>query len=500
MENLTVGAGRRRVVAYCRVSTEEQADQGVSLEAQRARVTAYAALYEIDVVEVVVDAGVSAKTLDRPGLARVLAMLEAGEASGILVAKLDRLTRSVRDLGDLVDRLFADGKHALLSVAENIDTRSAGGRLVLNVLGSVAQWEREAIGERTAEALGHLRSQGVRLGGEALGWRRTGERDAAGRLVVLDDDAEGAVVRRIVELRRRGCSLAGIAAMLTLEERPTKRRGRWFASTVRAVLVREGGTKPPIQSPSRGHGAAPRSRRRAPASRVASSLPASPPQPPPCASMPSRGCRSSSWSTATPSRNGAAASVTSSSPTAPTPCACAPPSAAPRATRPEPPHPAAHAPAPAAHRCARRFGMRSPCLGPSAARRRRSTSLDPRNPARAPTIEAQHRDPRARSFGSLKSRTPVGIFGSSSHGRSRLSTAFAEFSATTATGGHFGLCDIKVPFDNRSEFIPMVHDMDDLDQKLGLQARESIGRWLDAEEAMHRHIDPPARAHDVSDV
>lgn len=79
-------------------------------------------------------------------------MLRAGKAEAILVVKLARLTRSVKDLGDLVERYFASGKWALLSVSEQIDTRSAAGRLVLNVLASVAQWEREATGERTSAA------------------------------------------------------------------------------------------------------------------------------------------------------------------------------------------------------------------------------------------------------------------------------------------------------------------------------------------------------------
>ena len=85
---------RTRAVAYLRVSTEKQADKGVSLDAQRAKVTAYAELYDLELVEVIVDAGVSAKTLDRPGLGRALAMLRKGAADALLVVKLDRLTRA----------------------------------------------------------------------------------------------------------------------------------------------------------------------------------------------------------------------------------------------------------------------------------------------------------------------------------------------------------------------------------------------------------------------
>jgi site-specific DNA recombinase len=86
-------------------------------------------------------------------------MLQAHEAEGLAVCKLDRLTRSVRDLGGLIEIYFSNGI-ALLSVGEQIDTTTAAGRFMLNVLGSVAQWERETIGERTATALRHKRAKG----------------------------------------------------------------------------------------------------------------------------------------------------------------------------------------------------------------------------------------------------------------------------------------------------------------------------------------------------
>jgi len=228
-----------RVVGYIRVSTEGQADGGVSLEAQRAKLTAYAVAMDLELVAVHVDAGLSAKTLARPGVQAALAMLESGDAEGLLVAKLDRLTRSVRDLGTLVDDYFAS-RFSLLSVADSIDTRSAAGRLVLNVLASVAQWEREATGERTRDALAHIRREGVRLGGEALGWRRTEATDAEGRRIVADAGEEVAAVARILALRAEGSTLREIAEAMTAEGHATKKGGKWYASTVRAVLARAG--------------------------------------------------------------------------------------------------------------------------------------------------------------------------------------------------------------------------------------------------------------------
>jgi DNA invertase Pin-like site-specific DNA recombinase len=199
-----------RTIAYVRVSTDKQADKGVSLSAQRAKCAAYAELYDLELVEVIVDAGESAKTLDRPGLQRALALLKVGKAEALLVVKLDRLTRSVRDLGDLVAGPFAQGKAALLSVGEQIDTRSAAGRLVLNVLASVSQWEREAIGERTSTALQHKKSLGEYTGGVVpYGFRlaRDGQH-------LKEHQGEQPVLAEARRLRSAGLSLRAVAREL----------------------------------------------------------------------------------------------------------------------------------------------------------------------------------------------------------------------------------------------------------------------------------------------
>lgn len=229
---------KTRVVAYVRVSSKEQVEDGVSLAAQRARVEAYALAMDLELVGVEEDAGLSAKTLaGRRGLERALKVLEEGRADGLLVVKLDRLTRSVRDLGHLVDRYFAS-RWSLLSVSDSIDTRTAAGRLILNVLTSVAQWEREATGERTRDALAHLKTEGVKIGGEALGWRRSDGVDGDGRRVVVSADEEVETIARIRELRSDGASLRAIARTLRSESRRTKRGGRWDGATVRKILMR----------------------------------------------------------------------------------------------------------------------------------------------------------------------------------------------------------------------------------------------------------------------
>ena len=199
-------------MAYARVSTEKQADEGVSLEAQEAQVRAYATLYGLDIVKVIVDAGESAKTLDRPGIKRALDMIAAGEATGLLVAKLDRLTRSVRDLGTLINTTFA--KADLFSVSEQVDTRSASGRLVLNVLSSVSQWEREIVAERTSTAMQHMRAQGKYTGGPVpYGYRLEGDS-------LVEVEAEQQTIDRARELRsNKNIALRAVAKALAAEGR-----------------------------------------------------------------------------------------------------------------------------------------------------------------------------------------------------------------------------------------------------------------------------------------
>jgi len=223
---------KTKTVAYIRVSSIDQADNGHSLAAQREKVEGYAKLHDLDLVAVIEDGGVSAKTLDRPGLKRALAMLDRGDASALLVCKLDRLTRRVADLGKLIDGYFGEkGKAALMSVADHIDTRSAAGRLVLNVLASVSQWEREIIVERTTDAMQHLKAGGKVYCRPLMGFDAVG-----GKLVA--NDAEQALIGRMKAMRADGMSFARIADRLNLDRVPTKRGGTWASMTVKKILDR----------------------------------------------------------------------------------------------------------------------------------------------------------------------------------------------------------------------------------------------------------------------
>jgi len=203
-----------KAIAYIRVSTDKQADQGHSLLAQQEKVNAYASLYDLDIIDYVIETG-SAKNLKRKGLQGALAQISSGNAEALIVVKLDRLTRSVADLGYLVETYF--NKAGLLSVSEQIDTRSAAGRLVLNVLASVSQWEREAIGERTSAVRQSMKANGLYCGGSVP----YGQMLVSGELV--NNPHEQAIIARAKALKAIGYSLRAIATMFSQEGLKTRK-------------------------------------------------------------------------------------------------------------------------------------------------------------------------------------------------------------------------------------------------------------------------------------
>ena len=219
-----------RTIAYLRVSTAGQAESGVSLDAQRAKVEAYAALYDLELVDVAVDAGISAKSLDRPALSGALARLESGEVEALLVVKLDRLTRNVVDLGALVDRCNREG-WALLSVGEQVDTRTAAGRMVLNILATISQWEREIIGERTAAALQHKRAMGELVGSVPYGWTV-----AADGVHLEPNQGEQELISLARELRSSGLSLRKVGARLEGQGALPRNGKKWHPQSVKNLL------------------------------------------------------------------------------------------------------------------------------------------------------------------------------------------------------------------------------------------------------------------------
>jgi DNA invertase Pin-like site-specific DNA recombinase len=204
-----------RVVGYLRVSHEDSARTGYGLADQRQRVEAEAERRGWSVMWAI-DEAVSGRSLERPGLARALESLRRKGASALVVAKLDRLSRSVSDFAHLVDQSQKEGWQ-LVILDLGVDTTTPAGKLVANMFAALAQWEREVIAERTRAGLAVAQANGVRVG------RPSG----------IPDE----LLARIQDLRADGQTLQQIADQLTQEGVPTAQGGRrWWPSTIAAVL------------------------------------------------------------------------------------------------------------------------------------------------------------------------------------------------------------------------------------------------------------------------
>ncbi len=230
----------KTAIGYVRVSTQEQATDGVSLGAQRDRLRTYCKLNAIKLIDIKADEGYSGSTLDRPGLQAALHMLRRGRANTLLVAKLDRLSRSLRDVCTLVEELFSEERNHLLSLCGMVNTHSAAGRMVLMNLANYCQFEREMISERTRDALQHMKAQGIRLGPAHYGYALGDQLDEQGRRVLVPVDSEQAVIAKMVALRNEGLSFSQVVQRLNDEQVPARRGGLWRVNGVRNALMRDG--------------------------------------------------------------------------------------------------------------------------------------------------------------------------------------------------------------------------------------------------------------------
>ena len=204
-----------RAITYARVSTGKQAESGLSLDDQRERMTAAAAARGWTLVGEYVDAGRSGRSMSaRPELAAALDLLDAGEAEVLIVAKFDRLARSLIDLSRLMKRAESRGWN-LVVLDLDLDLGSPSGRMVAHIVGAVAQYESDLIAERTAMAHRQMKKRG----------RRSGQRP------ILDDE----VRLMVAEARAEGRTYRAIAADLNDRGIPTARGGRWHPSSIAHV-------------------------------------------------------------------------------------------------------------------------------------------------------------------------------------------------------------------------------------------------------------------------
>ena len=193
-------------IGYIRVSTEGQAQDGVSLDAQRAKIEAWCSLNDYELAAVHVDAGISGKNCNRPGLQDALADCRKGSA--LVVYSLSRLSRSVRDTMDIGDKLAKVGAD-LVSLSEKIDTTSASGKMIFRLLAVMNEFERDQISERTKSALQHKKAKGERVGSVAYGYRLDND-----GVTLIEDEEEQLVIAAVHGYRDAGVSLRTIVTRL----------------------------------------------------------------------------------------------------------------------------------------------------------------------------------------------------------------------------------------------------------------------------------------------
>lgn len=226
-----------RAIGYVRVSTNEQAQEGVSVAAQRKAIEGYCELHKLELVEIFEDAGVSAgKALwTRPAGSKLHKALVECQPEKLVALKLDRLFRNAQDCLKTVEELQAHHID-LASVREQIDTSSAMGRFFLTIMAAMAEMELATIRERTQMAMNHLKSEGKRAGQIPFGWKLW-EGDGQ---TLEKCSKEQAVIRQILALRSEGLSWRGITDWLNARDVPAKRDNcRWHPTAVRRLYLRE---------------------------------------------------------------------------------------------------------------------------------------------------------------------------------------------------------------------------------------------------------------------
>lgn len=205
-----------RAIGYVRVSTDEQGDSKLGLEAQAREIRDKAAYKKWELLDIRSDVASGASLKKRTELGRTLQDMKAGKADVLIVAKLDRLSRSVMDFASIMEMAQAEGWS--LAVQDlDVDTSTTNGKLIMNIMISLAQWEREVIGDRTRAALKAVKARGQKLG------RKPGVDDATLDLLHV--------------LRRTGMSYQKIADTLNSEGIAGGQGGKWHATTVRRLYL-----------------------------------------------------------------------------------------------------------------------------------------------------------------------------------------------------------------------------------------------------------------------
>ncbi|WHZ16637.1 MAG: hypothetical protein OJF52_003487 [Nitrospira sp.] len=222
-----------KAIGYVRVSTEGQAQDGISLDSQQAKIAAWCQVSGYELISMFIDAGLSGSRSDnRPGLQEALNQACRHKAA-LVVYSLSRLARSTRDAILFSERLDKSGAD-LVSLSERIDTTTAAGKMVFRMFSVLAEFEADLVAERTKGAMAHLRSQSKRISGRIP----FGYDLAADGETLSPNPLEQEGLRLINTLRLKGMGRRRIAARLNAEGVPTKTGAPWSHQAIGGILKR----------------------------------------------------------------------------------------------------------------------------------------------------------------------------------------------------------------------------------------------------------------------
>jgi len=216
-------------VGYIRVSTNGQVENGISLQAQHAKIRAWAEANDAELLNIFNDEGLSGSNTDRPGLQQALQLVIERKAA-LVVYSLSRFSRSTRDTLQIAESLNKAGAD-LVSLSERIDTITAAGKMLFRLMSVLNEFETDQISERTRMALAHRRAQGKKLGG-IVPYGYTADSEG----MLTKDVVEQGVIERIVKRREQGWTLDRITRYLNGKDIPTKMGKQWYSQTVLNVI------------------------------------------------------------------------------------------------------------------------------------------------------------------------------------------------------------------------------------------------------------------------
>jgi DNA invertase Pin-like site-specific DNA recombinase len=223
-------------IGYCRVSTREQADEGVSLDAQAQRIKDFSLQKNLNLIDCILEEGVSGSMplKQREGGSKIFDAIQKHNVRMVVATKLDRLFRDALDCLSMVKEWEKLGVKVLL-LDMGVDFSTATGKAFLTNAASFAELERNLISDRTKDGLAQVKREGVKLGGAGWGWSRVDAMDAKGRFKQKAIKEELEVILKIKNLREGGCTYQHICDILESEQIKTKNGGKWWPMTVKNI-------------------------------------------------------------------------------------------------------------------------------------------------------------------------------------------------------------------------------------------------------------------------